>query len=69
VDELALHNLSRKVVDASMHALVRINESHILHNDFTPRNILVGKDGRVVIVHPEPFNSLCRWSDPFSCLL
>jgi len=50
VEELALHNLSREVVDASMHALVCINEAHILHNDFTPNNILVGRDGRVVIV-------------------
>ena len=56
LQELALHNLNRNVGDASMPTLVCIHEAHILHGDFTPRNILVGIDsGCVVIVHFRPF--------------
>lgn len=61
VDELALHDLSREVVDASMHALVRINESHILHVLRAPDRTYIGpRTLKVFGARSNLFGSLSR---------
>jgi serine/threonine protein kinase len=47
---LSFYNLTADVANAALSILTRIHEAHILHNDFFPRNILVSRNGRVVVV-------------------
>lgn len=47
---LKLLDLTEYLGNEIMKQAVRIHEAHVLHDDLEPRNILVGADGRVVIV-------------------